>query len=433
MDRAGAPREGGYSRPRSRSRSRSPPRHRRRKRVRRRPTLFDVMPDGVSDPIEPAKPANGLSANMPPERVQQQQKLLIQTRHARRVYVGNVPLSANQADLSNFISSIVSIALVMPPECADTHAIISTYLNDVKRFGFIEFNTVEVTNAALELDGAIFKGTPLRVKRPTEYDPATSPKPKYVLTWDFSKMPATFQEKLSGDASGVSADPALSYPPGSMERLRRTKIMDGPHKLYIAGFPFHVKDEQVRELLESFGKLRALHIICDKGGVKKGFAFCEYEDHGVTAAATSGLNGLDLGGNMLQVRVATTRAVAATGANMIALGDRSAADAGALPSAPLPPTRFVKLGSMVTAADISDPHEYEDIKDDVRGMAMQFGNLKNILIPKSGPSLGCVFLEYASSAGACLACNEIRGKIFDGRLVTADFVKEETYAVEGRL
>ena len=416
----------GPSRTRSYSRSRSPPQRYRRRRQRRRPTLFDVRPEGVKFS---GNAQRGATAAVPsrdqPERVQQQNEINMQSRHARRIYVGNLPYGVGRREIDTFFQELVSIALVLPSDNVGTHTIINTYFNQERKYSFVEFSSVELTNAALELNGALFKGKELIVKRPTDYKADIAPKPNCTLSWDLKKMPATFQKKLvrTGD-SGV----ASSYPPGSIERLKHTQINNGPHKIYIAGFPLHLQDEQIRELLESFGKLRALHVPIGANGKKKGFGFCEYEDHNLTAAACAGLNGLEVGGNILQMRVAKAGAAdtgAATGANTLPIGDRPAAMMAHQP------TRFVKLGSMVTEADINDPQEYEDIKEDVRGMAMSFGSLQNILIPKSGPSLGCVFLEYGSSSDALRAANGMRGKVFDGRLVTADFVNEEVYAGEG--
>ena len=47
--------------------------------------------------------------------------------------------------------------------------------------------------------------------------------------------------------------------------------------------PNHLTEDQVKELLNSFGQLRAFNLVKDSAtGMSKGYAFCEYADVSIT-------------------------------------------------------------------------------------------------------------------------------------------------------
>ena len=48
------------------------------------------------------------------------------------------------------------------------------YINYEKKFAFVEFRTVEETSNAMALDGIMFEGVSVRVRRPNDYNPAAA-------------------------------------------------------------------------------------------------------------------------------------------------------------------------------------------------------------------------------------------------------------------
>jgi RNA recognition motif-containing protein len=67
--------------------------------------------------------------------------------------------------------------------------------------------------------------------------------------------------------------------------------------------------QQVKELLLSFGQLKAFNLVKDVAtGFSKGYAFCEYADWNVTDTAIAGLNGMQLGEKKLVVQRASVGA-----------------------------------------------------------------------------------------------------------------------------
>jgi splicing factor U2AF subunit len=76
------------------------------------------------------------------------------------------------------------------------------------------------------------------------------------------------------------------------------------------GLHYHLTEDQVLELLQAFGKVKAFHLVKNDPDslTSKGYCFVEYSDPNVTQVAVIGLNGMDLGGGkVLTARVAGER------------------------------------------------------------------------------------------------------------------------------
>ena len=80
-------------------------------------------------------------------------------------------------------------------------------------------------------------------------------------------------------------------------------------QVFLGGLPNYLNDDQVKELLTSFGQLRAFNLVKDSAtGLSKGYAFCEYVDGTITDQAIAGLNGMQLGDKKLVVQRASVGA-----------------------------------------------------------------------------------------------------------------------------
>jgi len=93
-------------------------------------------------------------------------------------------------------------------------------------------------------------------------------------------------------------------------------------------------------------------------------------------------------------------------------------------------TKVVELKSMLTMDDLHNDDEYKDILEDTKEECSQFGHLKSIVIPRTGPGATKIFLEYLSSDDAAKAISGLRGKTFDGRKVEARYFDEDKFAKE---
>lgn len=114
----------------------------------------------------------------------------------------------------------------------------------------------------MAFDGVNFNGYSLKIRRPKDYQP------------------------LPGQQTDTSI-----YIPGVIS----TNVPDTPNKIFIGGLPPYFTEDQVKQLLQVFGELRAFNLVKDTStGNSKGFAFCEFLDPNITDIACQGLNGMDV-------------------------------------------------------------------------------------------------------------------------------------------
>lgn len=109
------------------------------------------------------------------------------TRHARRIYVGGIPPNySDEEELRNFFNKAISKGLDVEN---DNSYVISVYMNQKKCYAFVEFNSIELTTACLEMDGIIFKKVTLKIYRANEYRPELVPPTKFIKldlsSWSF--------------------------------------------------------------------------------------------------------------------------------------------------------------------------------------------------------------------------------------------------------
>ena len=120
--------------------------------------------------------------------------------------------------------------------------------------------------------------------------------------------------------------------------------------------------------------------------------------------------------------------------NVGAQGGAAAAPAPTTAAAPVAttprqqPTPVVCLKQMLTAQDLTDDDEYNEILEDTRDECSSFGTLKNIVIPRTGPGATKIFLEYISVEDAGKAIAGLAGRTFDGRRVEAGYYDVQKFA-----
>ena len=210
-----------------------------------------------------------------------------QTRHARRLYVGGIPPGTVEEELNSYFNNVIARATA-PHVLEGGPPVVQIYINPDKCFAFVELTSIELTTACLALDGMKYDhrtGTSIiRVRRPNDFKAELMPSNLQPL--------ANFNLNVFG--MGTQA------------------VADGPGKLFIGGLPYHLEDEQVKELLSAFGVLKNFHLVRDAGSVtSKGYGFCEYQDVMTTQNAIEGLNNLAIGEKTLTVRIAASNTNAA--------------------------------------------------------------------------------------------------------------------------
>uniref|UniRef100_A0A0C9RMP9 Splicing factor U2af large subunit n=1 Tax=Wollemia nobilis TaxID=56998 RepID=A0A0C9RMP9_9CONI len=432
---------GSRDRSRSRSRSRS-----KSKRV----SGFDMAPPGtammaganVAGQISGmSQPMPGMFPNMFPFGSTQFGTLSVMpaqamtqqaTRHARRVYVGSLPPMANEQSIATYFSRVM--AAIGGNTAGPGDAVVNVYINHEKKFAFVEMRTVEEASNAMALDGIMFEGVPVRVRRPSDYNPSLAA----------ALGPSQPSPHLNLAAVGLT--------PGA------AGVADGPDRVFVGGLPYYLTETQIRELLESFGPLRGFDLVKDRDtGNSKGYGFCVYQDPAVTDIACAALNGLKMGDKTLTVRRATASSTQPKPdqANVLAQAQQHIAlqklvlQAGSttLPGIPglLPgmagdsgtaetPTNVVCLTQVVSADELRDDEEFEEIFEDMREECGKYGTVANLVIPRPTPSgeltpgVGKVFVQYLDMQGSAKAKSALSGRKFGGNTVVAVYYPEDKFS-----
>ena len=82
-----------------------------------------------------------------------------------------------------------------------------------------------------------------------------------------------------------------------------TQVNDGPGKLFIGGLPKEYTEDQVKNLLQRYGRLKSFHLVKETGEHNsKGYGFCEYADDACAESALSLLNGMKIGSRNINLR-----------------------------------------------------------------------------------------------------------------------------------
>lgn len=421
-------------------------RHRQRaKRRRKNPsdithkTKFDMLPDpnapktGIELSLEKAKET---SAHTGVAASSVLSSSLAAPKHSRSIYVGGIPAQyANEKDLYEFFTHVIDKVTGK-----SLNAVQSVYVNKAKGFGFVEVNDYNLATALIKkLNGVTFKSSALQLKRPTNYDAKKAP-PEGVLP--------------EIDVTKIGMKPGK--PSGHVENV--------PEKIYIAGIPTSVTDDQLQELLEAFGQLEAMTLVKDRG-----YAFCLYRDRSVTESAIAGLNGLTLGSQMLTVKKAELNLrpensqLNLTDVNIVskmlpssggldAFGFDSSGKTNSsgvqglitsgnqpsyLPGVPdaFKPTRILVLQNMLNEDELVDPKEYEEIFEDIQAECSKYGKVISLQIPKPSSDgslvagLGKAFIEFEKELESVNAKQKLDGRTFGENKVECSFLSEEKYSL----
>uniref|UniRef100_A0A5S6QKX0 Splicing factor U2AF subunit n=1 Tax=Trichuris muris TaxID=70415 RepID=A0A5S6QKX0_TRIMR len=372
----------------ARSRSRSP-------QVRKKKYKYwDVPPSGFEHITPSEYKALQAAGQIPRSSLQASVPVVgpSVTCQSRRLYVGNIPFGCTEESMMDFFNQQMHLCGLAQ---ALGNPVLACQINLDKNFAFIEFRSIGETTAAMAFDGINYQGQSLKIRRPRDYQP----------------LPGQ-NDTLGGLVSNV--------------------VADSPYKLFVGGLPNYLSEEQVKELLTSFGLLKAFNLVKETGtGVSKGYAFAEYSDPSVTEQAIVGLNGMQLGDKKLVVQLASVGAknnlFSATAPVAIQVPG-----VNVLNAAPSPATEVLCLMNMVVPEELNNNEEYEDILEDIRGECCKYGEVKSLEIPRpieglDVPGVGKVFIEFGTVQECQRAQQALTGRKFANRVVVTSYYDPDMY------
>ena len=203
-------------------------------------------------------------------------------RQSKRLFVYNLPSSATDEGVAEFFNLQLNGLNVT----RGVDPCMSAQVSKDGSYALLEFKTAEDSTNAMALDGISMEpeamdtsngeanGTSqgLQIKRPKDYI-----------------VPAVTDE--TENEAGVLSN----------------IVPDTQNKISITHIPTYLTEEQVQELLVSFGELKNFVLVKDGSSeTSRGIAFCEYADAaGATDIAVESLNGMELGEEHLKVQRAS--------------------------------------------------------------------------------------------------------------------------------
>ncbi|CDI75477.1 U2 snRNP auxiliary factor or splicing facotr, putative [Eimeria praecox] len=301
-------------------------------------------------------------------------------------------------------------------------------LQENGRYCFLDLRSHEWVVLCLKLDGITFNNNSLKVMRPKEYvQPPGGDPAKTVHIPELERNPKPPENEVRATAPPRSAD----------------------CKLYIQNLPQEMGEDQVRDLLEQFGKLRVLNLIKNRQtGQHRGYGFFEYEDPDVTDQAIESLNGFVCGATVLSVQrsnfmpdilptkqhttevtsLPSSTSYAVLSDPVVAIQVRAGRTIGEKPS------RIVQLLNTIYPEDVMTDSSHDAAVKDIRSEAEKYGPLEEVIIPRPNedlsykPGVGKVFLVYGDVTSARRAQLMLNGRRFDQtRVVCAAFFPEQRF------
>ncbi|KAK1996237.1 hypothetical protein LX36DRAFT_658808 [Colletotrichum falcatum] len=326
------------------------------------------------------------------------------SRQAKRLLINNLPPSATEESIQNFFNlQLNGLNIIESPDPCT-----SCQVSKDHSFAVVEFRNASEATVALALDGISMEADDaengaaadqgLVIRRPKDYI-----------------VPAVVDD--------------VPYEPGVVSNV----VVDTPNKISVANMPIYLSEEQVSELLVSFGELKAFVLVRDKSTEEsRGIAFCEYVDPAATDVAIQGLNGMDLGDKRLKVQKASVGVTQVAGVEM---GVAAMSMLAGTTSTDSEETRVLQLLNMVTPEELMDNDDYEEIKEDVQEECAKFGTVLDIKIPRpvggsrQSAGVGKIFVKFETKESANKALKALAGRKFADRTVVTTYFPEENFEV----
>ncbi|KAL5356716.1 hypothetical protein BJX96DRAFT_143246 [Aspergillus floccosus] len=328
------------------------------------------------------------------------------SRQAKRLFVYNIPPSVTgEALLSFFNLQLNGLNVVQTVDPC-----ISAQVSDDHSFALLEFKSPNEATVALAFDG---------------------------ITMDEH---ASMDGAGNGEIKGLEVRRPKDYivPNGSadqeyQEGVLLNEVPDSPNKICVSNIPQYIQEEAVTMLLKSFGELKSFVLVKDASTEEsRGIAFCEYADPTATSIAVEGLNGMEIGDRPLKVVRASIGMTQAAGLDM---GVNAMSMFAKTTSQDLETSRVLQLLNMVTAEELIDNDDYEEICDDVREECSKYGQVLELKVPRpsggsrQSPGVGKIFVKFDTVESATKALKALAGRKFSDRTVVTTYYGEENFDV----
>jgi splicing factor U2AF subunit len=161
------------------------------------------------------------------------------SRQAKRLLVSGVPQGTDEDTLMQFFNRLLSSLNVTT---GGPEPVTLVQLNTDKSLGMIEFKNTSDATVCLAFSGIEFGGSQLEVRRPKDYI-----------------VPLVVEDNAETESGQISST-----------------VPDTPNKILVSRIPEYLQDEQVIELLKTFGVLKAFVLVKDNTDESSKVPFPQY-------------------------------------------------------------------------------------------------------------------------------------------------------------
>ncbi|KAF3933984.1 hypothetical protein ABW19_dt0209078 [Dactylella cylindrospora] len=385
---------------------------------KRRLTMWDIKPPGYESvtaeqaklsgmfplpgaPRQTALDPSRMAAFVNPPKEGQQQPTALKpsnSRQAKRLLCQNLPPMITEEAIATFFSGFLKSLNAVDP---GSEPLTFVYLNPTATIAMLEFRTTAYATLCLAFDGIEFDDTEVKVRLS---------RPKDYIIPQYSE---SAEDIIPGEIS--------------------PNVPDSINKICVSNIPVHLQEHHVIELLQTFGNLKSFFLVKDREmDESKGVAFCEYLDPSIAEIAIEGLNGMDINEQFLSVKRASIGVKQSAGAEA---GIPAMTVIAATTSAEMESGRVLQLLNMVTADELMDQEEYEEILEDVTEECSKYGHVIDIKIPRpsgntrAAAGVGKIYVRFENHDAAEKALRALAGRKFADRTVIVSYFSEENYDV----
>jgi splicing factor U2AF subunit len=350
-------------------------------------------------------------------------------KHAeRKLIVSSIPLDTSDQEIYTlFHTALKSLRPGSDP-------ISSCTISDDKTHATLEFKSKEDREDCLLLDGIELRNRRLKISKHMSY-----------MHQRILEMKKELREKERREKE--------------TEIILSTNIFPNhDNRIFMGNLPVNMPEEDVRRMVESFGRLKSFSLVkSSAAGVQsRGFCFFEYWDPKVTDRAIEQLNLLEIGDKRVKVQRANqgksnVPALPAPQkshgkkfseplfrggpsgilASLDTLQLQQIQAALSVPVHALTPSRCIMLLNIASAQDLVDDGDYDEIYTDIWQECNRYGAVESLIIPRPdlntyevGHNVGKIYVKYFDVTSAKKAKYNIAGKTFNKRTVVVSFYPE---------
>ena len=344
-------------------------------------------------------------------------------KQAKRFYIGNLPVNFTESALIKFLETNLQGLSGSSKSSSGESKVLNITVSTDRSYAFVECRTAEDASLAMNLDGVVYEGIQLKVRRPKEYHIAIT----------------------TGQLGTASATAAVNQNTAASTNTIENSIIN-KRQLIISDIPDILTADHIKSLLILIADLRTFLLLKDREtGKSLGVAIFEFvEDlEGEEWSGpflTHSKGNLFMGPFEMKIQRVCDLMADDSGDNDSAAGDaQSLRDLLSVynlqPGYATAPssTPILQLLNIVTRESLL--LDYDAIHQDLHQELLKYSSTPSIelIIPKPMegnllvPGVGKVFVKFERIEDAAKAAGELAGRIFDGHTCIVSFYSPEKF------